>query len=64
MKLPAGEMIDITDAQAVHVLISPHGHRLWVCTENGTVLRIKLHRDSCIELEDQRVEWSVSVDDD
>jgi len=49
-------MIDLVGVEHVNVMISEHGHRLWVCTENGTVLRIKAKN---VTLDDQRINKEV-----
>jgi hypothetical protein len=46
------QMIDLVGVEQVQVMISAHAHRLWVCTENGSVLRVKADK---VLLDDQRV---------
>lgn len=54
--------LDIVGAQAVNVMISEDGRRLWVCTEGGTVLRIK--SEVPVTLDDMRVRLVSSWDGD
>jgi hypothetical protein len=51
-----GESLEVIGVDAINVMISEDGRRVWVCTERGTILRAKLGRvDSKITLEDLRV---------
>lgn len=51
-----GESLEIIGAEMVNVMISEDGRRVWVCTENGTVLRAKLGSSTDqITLEDRRI---------
>lgn len=45
-------------AESAEVKISQDGKRLWVTTETGTQLRIKLTGDECITLDDERISGS------
>jgi hypothetical protein len=44
--------IDYVDVEMANVLIDEFGRRIWVCTEEGTVLRI---RAKSVTLEDRRL---------
>lgn len=46
------QMVDILNAEEVNVVIGELGHHLWVCTENGTILRAKAKN---ITLDDRRL---------
>lgn len=51
-----GEGLEIIGAEMVNVMISEDGRRVWVCTENGTVLRAKLGKNTDrITLDDRRI---------
>lgn len=45
-------MIEIVDAESANVMIGALGHHVWVCTETGTVLRIKA---GTVTLDDRRI---------
>lgn len=45
-------MIDLVGVEHANVMISEHARHLWVCTEKGTVLRIKA---KTVTLEDLRL---------
>lgn len=46
-------MVEIIEPDGiVNVVVSEDGRRLWVCTENGTVLRAKVAR---ITVDDRRI---------
>ena len=42
MKHFDGEGLEIIGVEMINVMISEDGRRVWVCTEEGTVLRAKL----------------------
>lgn len=46
------DMIDRVNVEHANIMIGQAGHHLWVCTEGGTVLRIKANS---ITLDDRRV---------
>lgn len=51
-----GEGLEIIGAEMVNVMISEDGRRVWVCTESGTVLRVKLGDPTArISLDDRRI---------
>lgn len=45
-------MVDLVNVECANVLIGELGHHLWVCTENGTALRIKA---GMVTLDDRRI---------
>lgn len=48
-------MIDIINAKCVNVMIGELGHHVWVCTEEGTQIRIKAE---IVTLDDRRINKS------
>jgi hypothetical protein len=52
-------MIDLVNVKHANVMIGTFGHQLWVCTEDGTILRIKA---DTITLDDRRVDKSADKD--
>lgn len=56
MKHFDGESLEIIGAEMCNVMISEDGRRVWVCTEEGTILRVKLGNvTDRITLEDKRL---------
>jgi hypothetical protein len=52
-------MIDIVNAKHANVMIGEHGHHVWVCTEDGTQIRIKADH---VTLDDRRIDKSVDTE--
>jgi hypothetical protein len=46
------QYLDIVGVERANIMISEDGRRLWVCTENGTVLRVKAGK---VTLDDKRL---------
>lgn len=46
------EMIDLLGVGHANVMIGEEGHRVWVCTEGGTILRVKASK---VTLDDRRI---------
>lgn len=51
-----GESLELINVDMINVMISEDGRRVWVCTEEGTVLRAKLGNvKEQITLDDKRL---------
>lgn len=56
MKHFDGEALEVIGAEMVNVMLSEDGRRVWVCTEDGTILRVKLGSTTDrVTLEDRRI---------